>query len=89
MRKYPTDYRLWAVISGGLFLPAGVALVLAEGTGRPVRVLSGLAWLALACAVVGWIFHAVAVMAGVRLPNRADPTQATDYDDAPPPPPTD
>jgi hypothetical protein len=42
--------------------------------------------LAVPAAVAGWLAHAVAVLCGVRLSGRADPDQAADYGDAPPPP---
>ena len=83
MRQYPTDYRLWGLISGGLFSPiVGVWLVF-ESVGRFDRFILDRMYLAVACAAAGWIMHAVAVMCGVRLAGRPDVEQAADYDDAP------
>ena len=86
MRQYPTDYRLWGLISGGLFSPIVGVWLVSEGVGRLDRFILDLMYLAVACAAAGWIMHAVAVMCGVRLAGRPDVEQAANYDDAPKPP---
>lgn len=90
MRRYETDYRLWALISGGLFAPVLFVWLLFEGVQATLRVafLDVLAVI-IAFAVAGWVLHAVAVVSGVRLSERPPPPEAADYDDAPPPPSTD
>ena len=87
MRQYTTNYRLWGLVSGCLFAPIVIVWLLTEPVGRIDRFGSDLLTLAIACAVVGWVLHAVAVVCGVRLSGSADPTQAADYHDAPPTPP--
>lgn len=87
MRRYPTDHRLWGLISGCLFAPVATVWLLTDGVGRIGWVLQDAMYLAIGCAVVGWVLHAIAVVCGVRLTGGADPAQTADYDDAQPPPP--
>ena len=87
MRQYPTDHRLWGLISGCLFAPIVVVWLVNEPLSRVVRSAPDLVPLAIGCVVAGWVLHAIAVVCGVRLTGGADPAQA-DYDDAPPPPPS-
>ena len=88
MRQYPTDYRLWGLISGCLFVPIATVWLLYEPVGRVERFMSDLVTLAICSAVAGWVLHAIAIVCGVRLTGGTDPAQAADYDDAPPTPPS-
>jgi hypothetical protein len=82
MRRYETDYRLWAMISGGLFGPVLFVWLVFEGVQATLRVafLDVLA-VVIGFAVAGWVLQAVAVVNGVRLSGRTDPPDAPDYDD--------
>ena len=85
MRQYPTDHRLWGLISAGLFAPIVSAWLISEKWPSSARqwemFFSDAVVLAIACAVVGWVLHGVAVVCGVRLSGPADPPEAVDYDD--------
>jgi hypothetical protein len=85
MRKYPTDYWLWGFVSGGMFVFILGGWIFTENLLRDRfdRIMSETLILAGACAIIGWIIHALAVMCGVRLSNRPDPEQASDYCDDP------
>jgi hypothetical protein len=67
---------IWVVFEG---IPATLRLVHQNG--------QDIFFFALACAVFGWVFQAVAVICGVRLSGGAGPVEAADYDDEMPPPP--
>ena len=87
MRKYRTDYSLWAIIAGGLFVLLGAAVVAGrdwtpEARSRlPADAVNVAFW----SLVFGWVIHAVAVMCGIRATKPADPGPVADYDDKPPP----
>jgi hypothetical protein len=83
MRKYPTDYWLWGLVSGGMFALILGVWIFAENLlrDRLDRIMSETLILAGACAIIGWIVHALAVICGVRLSGRPDPEQASDYRD--------
>jgi hypothetical protein len=87
-----TDFRLWAIFSGGLAgaLVAVALIVSVSGGGLKVRdipgVLPGFLVLIVPCAVVGWFAQLIASSCGLRLPRRPRPDQAADYDDQPPAP---
>jgi hypothetical protein len=85
VRKYPTDYRLWGLIFGCLFAPLAAAWLVFEPINDFDRLIGDSMCFAGACVVVAWVLHAIAVVCGVRLTGSADPAQAVDYDDAPPP----
>jgi hypothetical protein len=93
VRKYRTDYRLWGLISGALFVPPWAFLAAVELADRRVHLRTDLAgqyagvtlFLAAAAASVGWLAQAIDVMQGGRPPERRPDPQASDYDDAPPP----
>ena len=85
MRDYPTDYRLWALISGCLFSPLAAISLVVDGVGRIDEFVPHLFGLGIGCGLIGWLLHAAAVMCGVRMTGSADPGQAKDYDDNPPP----
>jgi len=73
---------------GCLFSPIAAASIVIEGVGRFDRFAGDMTILAVGCAVIAWVIHAAAIVCGVRLARTAEPTQAADYDDAPPSPPT-
>jgi hypothetical protein len=79
MRQYPTDYLLWAAISGTLFGAIGIVWLTMEPIAPIDRLASDIAWLAGGCALTGWVAHAIAVVFGVRLSGRSDGGQAADY----------
>lgn len=82
MRKYRTDDRLWGLISGSILLTIAVAWANLEGF-RTVTFLD-LAAVLIACALLGWVFQALAVMCGVRLSGSIESLEALDYyDDSP------
>ena len=83
MRKYRTDYLLWGLIAGLLFLGLSTLIFTARDWTPEARVRFPADALNLAfwSAVFGWVFHAVAVMCGVRLSRRDDPGVQADYDD--------
>jgi hypothetical protein len=85
VRQYPTDYRLWGLISAGMsFQFVGIRLM-TEGLTRGdlARLPTDVLFLAVGCAVVGWAVHAGAVMCGLCLGGRPNSPQAADYDDEP------
>jgi hypothetical protein len=88
MKKDRTDYALWGVIAGALFLAFGAAVLTSRAwtpearLRLPVDAVNVGFW----SVVLGWVFHAVAVLFGVRLSRRADRGAMADYDDQPPPP---
>jgi hypothetical protein len=84
MRKYPTDYRLWGVLSGCLFSLVVTGQLLTERVGHINRLVSDLLCDAVVCGVVGWVLHAILVVCGVRLNRPTDPGPMADYDDGPP-----
>jgi hypothetical protein len=87
VRRYSTDYRLWGLIFGCLFVPNMVVWLMLE----PVKIknvdgiLADSICFGCGCAIVAWVLHACLVLCGVRLTGSADPSQAADYDDAQPP----
>src|SRR5690348_13422187 len=98
MRAYRTDYRLWGICAGGLFLVPFLLLALvylvacAVQPGGPSAQplldvlpegLGVFALLALGAATVGWLIHAAIVMSGGWEPPRPTDPQAGDYDDRP------
>jgi hypothetical protein len=86
MRQYPTDYRLWGILSGCLFSTVVTGQLLTEGVGHIDRFVSDLLCDGVICGVVGWVLHAILVVGGVRLNRPTDPGPMADYDDAPPRP---
>jgi len=102
MRKHRTDYRLWALLTVGVW--GGLLAVDYWATGhvfggqlvqlipnRPGGILvidvCNVLCMVVPAAGVGWLAQALAVVCGVRLSDRPAPAQAADYDDAPPSPP--
>jgi hypothetical protein len=83
MRRYRTEYRLWALISGSQFAVVGIGILAGEGVrlANVGRLACEAVWFAGLCAVVGWPIHAAAVACGVRLGGRIEPPEAADYDD--------
>jgi hypothetical protein len=93
MRPYRTDYALWGLISGVLFLLFGAALLLVRNWTPEARARwpADAVYVAVWSLVLGGVFQSIAVRCGVRLSRTADPGPADDYDDRlspPPPPPT-
>jgi hypothetical protein len=86
MKKYRTDYPLWGLVAGGLFLALGTILAVdTDGTPEARDQLPADAVnLAVWSAVFGWVLHAVAVVCGVRVSQPGDRQPLADYDDAPP-----
>jgi hypothetical protein len=98
MRKYQTDYRLWARYFVWFFLPPWLLLAAINSaeylwrlTGHDGHSLGRLlAWMGKATVVlgigaglVGWLLHAVAIMGGYRRPTPQPDPVAADYDDKP------
>jgi hypothetical protein len=86
MRQYPTDYRLWGILSGCLFSTVVTDQILIEGVGDLNFFLRDTLCLAFARGVVGWALHAILVVCGVRLNRPIDPGPLADHDDGPPRP---
>jgi hypothetical protein len=101
MRRYQTDYRLWALLTAGAWGGLLAADYWATGHvfgGQPARLIPGrpdgilvidvcnALCMVIPAAAVGWLAHARAVVCGVRLSDHQAPPLAADYDDAPPPP---
>ena len=84
MKKYPPDYVLWFAISGTMFLSIlGVWVIMDNLTRDSFRNKENdVLLIAIACAVFGWVAHALAVMCGVLLSGRPSAEHAEDYDDA-------
>ena len=83
MRKHSTDFRLWGLISGSTLLSIAVAWAILEGF-RSVTFVDA-ALVVIACSLLGWVFHAIAVLCGMRLSDSIKSSEALDYDDDPPP----
>jgi hypothetical protein len=87
MKKYRTDYPLWGLVAGSLFLALAAITLLAKEDWTPearAKVPVNLLNLAFWCAVFGWVFHAVAVVCGVHISRPGDQQPLADYDDQPP-----
>jgi hypothetical protein len=86
MRQYATDYRIWAIVTGLVFIIILMVYLLTENIPlkqNSSRVVMDLMLLAAVSGIIGWVVQASAVVLGFRIVVRPDRQQEADYDDWP------